>query len=126
MAYGGGKWTPPIMNKVLSGTYISFVSKARASNIFGERGYSAVGLSFDYGLDDEIITVEASDLQRESVALFGLEYTDNALLPLREMLKNAKTVYVYKLNSGGNKARATQGSMTVEACLLYTSPSPRD
>lgn len=113
MAYGGGKWTPPIMNKVLSGTYISFVSKDRASNIFGERGYAAVGLNFDYGQADELITVEASDLQKESLAMFGLEYTDKALMPLREMLKNAKTVYVYRLNGDGDKSSATQGSMTV-------------
>lgn len=33
MAYGGGTWNPPVQNKMLSGTYICFSSKARPSNI---------------------------------------------------------------------------------------------
>lgn len=116
MAYGGGNWNPPVQNKVLSGTYIAFSSKARPSNIFGERGFVACGLNLSFGLDDEIITIEPSDLQRDSLKLFGLEYTDKELLPLRELLANAKTAYVYRLNGGGEKASATvEGGLTLTA-----------
>lgn len=115
MAYGGGTWNPPVQNKVLSGTYICFSSKARPSNIFGERGFVACGLNLSFGLEDEIITVEPSDLQRESLELFGLEYTDKELLPLRELLAHAKTAYIYRLNGGGEKAKASLESLTITA-----------
>ena len=105
MAYGGGTWNPPVQNKMLSGTYICFSSKARPSNIFGERGFVACGLNLSFGLEGEIITVEPSDLQRESLELFGLEYTDKELLPLRELLAHAKTAYIYRLNGGGQRLR---------------------
>ena len=115
MAYGGGAWNPPVQNKVLSGTYICFSSKARPSNIFGERGFVACGLNLSFGLESEIITVEPSDLQRESLELFGLEYTDKELLPLRELLVHAKTAYIYRLNGGGEKAKASVESLTITA-----------
>lgn len=106
MAYGGGSWNPPIQNKELGGTYVAFSSKARPANIFGERGYMAVALNLDWGVGDEIITVEAQDLQKDSLALFCHQYTDDELMPLREALLNAKTVYVYRLNADGQKAKS--------------------
>lgn len=105
MAYGGGTWNPPIQNKELGGTYVSFTSKARPSNIFGERGFLAVAINLDWGAAEKIITVEAADLQKDSLALFGHQYTDEELMPLREALLHAKTVYVYRLNADGQKAK---------------------
>lgn len=115
MAYGGGTWNPPVQNKLLSGTYIAFSSKARPTNIFGERGYVACGLNLSFGAVGELITVEPSDLQRDSLKLFGLEYTDAELLPLRELLAHSKTAYVYRLNGDGQKATANAEQLTLTA-----------
>lgn len=115
MAYGGGTWNPPIQNKELSGTYIAFSSKARPTNIFGARGFVACGINLDWGMAEKLITVEPSDLQRDSLLLFGQEYTDEEILPIRELLAHAKTAYVYRLNAGGQKAKAVEDTMTVEA-----------
>lgn len=116
MAYGGGNWNVPIQNKVLSGTYVAFSSKARATNIFGERGLVACGLNLGFGVEDDLITIEPSDLQRDALRLFGVEYTDISLKPLRELLAHAKTAYIYRLNGGGVKANAT-----VESGLTLTA-----
>ena len=115
MAYGGGEWVVPIQNKQLPGTYIAFSSKARPTNIFGERGFVACGLNLGFGPENELITVEPSDLQRDSLKLFGLQYTDEELLPLRELLAHAKTAYIYRLNGGGEKAKAIVEGLTITA-----------
>lgn len=115
MAYGGGKWLPPIQNKRAPGTYIHFSSKARPTNIFGERGIVACGLEFDWGAENELLTVEPADLQKESYQLFGAGYTDPQLLPLRELLANARLAYIYRLNGGGEKATATVETLTATA-----------
>ncbi len=104
MAYGGGTWNPPIQNKELGGTYVSFTSKARPANIFGERGFLAFAINLDWGDGENLITVEPADLQKDSMALFGHFYTDKELMPLREALLHAKVVYVYRLNADGKKA----------------------
>lgn len=115
MAYGGGLWLPPIQNKIMPGTYMHFSSKARPTNIFGERGYVAFAMELPWGATDDLITVEPSDLQKESMELFGLEYTDKRLMSLREALKHAKVAHIYRLNGGGAKATGTEGTLNVES-----------
>lgn len=102
MALGGGTFLS--QNKVLPGAYINFVSAARASAEIGERGYAAVGLELDWGVEDKIFEVTGGDLQTNSQELFGYAYTSDKLRYLRELFLNAKTVYCYRLNGGGSKA----------------------
>jgi hypothetical protein len=59
MAYGGGTWL--FQNKVLPGTYINFVSLARAIVALADRGYVAMPLELDWGVDGEVFTVEATE-----------------------------------------------------------------
>ena len=47
MAYGGGTWL--FQNKVLPGTYINFVSLARAIVSLADRGYAAMAMELDWG-----------------------------------------------------------------------------
>ena len=105
MALGGGTFLT--QNKVLPGAYINFVSAAGASAALGERGYGAVALSLDWGREDEIMEISSSDFQRDSLVIFGYDYTSDKLLYLREMFLNARTLYVYRLNGGGTKASNT-------------------
>ena len=112
MALGGGNFV--VQNKILPGAYINFVSIPRPSNIFGDRGYAGLALDLDWG-DPLITTVEPDDLQKDSMKLFGYSYTDEALKPIRELLKHASTVYIGRLNGGGTKASATEGSLQVTA-----------
>ncbi len=102
MALGGGVWTT--QNKVLPGTYVNFTSIAKASATLSDRGFAAMPLMLDWGPDDAIFTVTNGDFQTDSLKVFGHAYTDKELLPLRELFQNAKTLYAYRLNSGGVKA----------------------
>ena len=105
MALGGGTFVT--QNKVLPGSYINFVSAARASATLADRGVGAIALELDWGKEDGIITVTNADLQKNSVKLFGYDYSAPELMPLRELMLNLTTLYVYRLNGGGTKASNT-------------------
>lgn len=93
-----------VQNKVLPGAYINFVSAARASATLGDRGTAAFPLSLDWGPENEVVTIENSEFQKGSLALTGYAYTADELRPLREIFANAKTLHLFRLNSGGAKA----------------------
>jgi len=104
MALGGGTFIS--QNKVLPGSYINFVSASRASAILSDRGYGAMPLELDWGVDDEIFTVESEDLKENALKIFGYDYTHDKLKGIRDLFKNLKTGYLFKLN-GGVKASNT-------------------
>lgn len=118
MAYGAlGGGTFLTQNKILPGSFINYISVPRASNLFTDRGYATIGLDLDWGADGEIITIEPGDLQTESLVTLGYDYTHEKMKPLREIMKGAKTLYLYRLNdNGGKKAQGTVGdTLTVVA-----------
>ena len=102
MALGGGMYTT--QNKVLPGAYINFVSAAKASATLGDRGTAAFPLSLSWGPEQTIVTIENSEFQKDSLALVGYAYTADEVQPLREIFANAKTLHLFRLNSGGSKA----------------------
>lgn len=102
MALGGG--TFQFQNKVLPGTYINFVSLSRANVDMVERGYIALPLELNWGKENEIITIEQSDFQKKSLEILGYDYTSEELKPLREVMKNAKTLYLFRLSKNAVKA----------------------
>lgn len=99
---GGGKFTK--QNKVLPGAYINTVSKAKSGANLSERGYVAIGMELDWGSDGKIITISSDEFRRDSLELLGFDLNSEKLKNLREIFKNAQTLYLYKLNSGGVKA----------------------
>lgn len=102
MGLGGGTFTT--QNKVLPGSYINFVSAARSSAQLSDRGYVAMALELDWGPDGEVFTVTAEDFQMESQRIFGYTYSHEKMKGLRDLFKNAKTLYAYRLNSGAKAA----------------------
>lgn len=105
MALGGGVFL--VQNKVLPGTYINFVSIAKASATLGDRGYVAMGLELDWGSENEVMTITNAEFQKNSTKLCGYDYGHDKLKDLRELFANAQTLYAYRLNSGGAKASNT-------------------
>ncbi len=93
-----------VQNKELPGTYINFVSAASASANLSERGIATMPLELDWGKDGEVFEVESGDFQKNSRKIFGYDYTHDKLKGLRDLFLNARTLYVYKLTSGGKKA----------------------
>ena len=105
MALGGGTFL--VQNKVLPGSYINFISAARASAVLSDRGVATMPLELDWGPDEEVFAVENSELQKDSVKIFGHAYTDEEMRPLRELFGSIRRAYLFKLNSGGEKAANT-------------------
>lgn len=102
MALGGGSFVT--QNKVLPGTYINFVSVASASPIISERGLATMPLELDWGIDNEVFEVTYDDMIKNSIKIFGYDYTHEKLKGLRDLFKNIRILYCYKLTSDGIKA----------------------
>ena len=98
MALGGGTFVT--QNKVLPGSYINFVSAAGTSNVFGERGTGAIGMSLDW-CDGTIHTVTKEDFQKNSLSIFGYGYGAEKLAWVRDFFKNGKTLIFAGLNTNG-------------------------
>lgn len=101
MALGGGTFIS--QNKKLPGTYINFASAQSASSSIGERGVAAMAIEMDWGKDEDIIEVTSENFAKNSLKIFGYDYSNEKLKGLRDLFKNIKKAYFYRLNSG-NKA----------------------
>ena len=95
---GGGNFL--VQNKVLPGSYINFVAATKATATLSDRGTVAMAIDMDWGADGEVVTVESADFQKDSLKIFGYDYTSDKLKGLRDLFLNAKTAYIYRLNSG--------------------------
>ncbi len=93
-----------VQNKELPGAYINFVSAASASANLSERGIATMPLELDWGKDGEVFEVESGDFQKNSMEIFGYEYTSDKLKGLRDLFLNTQTFYGYRLNGNGKKA----------------------
>lgn len=102
MALGGGTFT--VQNKELPGAYINFVSAASANAALSNRGIATMPLELDWGKENEVFEVTNEDFQENSLEIFGYEYSHEKLKGLRDLFLNTKTLYAYRLNSGGEKA----------------------
>lgn len=102
MALGGGVFLT--QNKVLPGSYINFVSAAKASASLSDRGIATMPLVLDWGKDEEVFEVTSVDFQKNSRDIFGYDYASDKLKGLRDLFLNAKTLFAYKLNKGEKAA----------------------
>lgn len=105
MALGGGTFIT--QNKVLPGSYINFISLAKASATLTDRGVVAMPLELDWGVENAVFEVTKADFQKNSLKIFGYDYTNEKLKGLRDLFMNIKTLYAYRLTSGGTKATNT-------------------
>lgn len=98
MALGGGTFVTK--NKVLPGAYINFISAKRATRSLSDRGIVAMPLELDWGIDEEVFQVTSDDFEKYSTKYFGYDYTHEKLKGLRDLFKNIRLGYFYKLNKG--------------------------
>lgn len=102
MANGGGTFLS--YNKVIPGAYINFVSASKATVNVSDRGFAAIAMELDWGVEGDIFKIENGDFQTDTLKLFGYDYTHEKMKPLRDLFMKAQTVYMYRLNGGGVKA----------------------
>ena len=96
-----------VQNKELPGAYINFVSKSAASATLSERGIATMPLELDWGVSGDIFEITNGDFQKNSMEIFGYEYTHEKLKALRDLFLNTQTFYGYRLNSEGKRASNT-------------------
>ena len=75
-------------------------------------------------------SVDSGQFQKESMKFFGYDFTNDDLKPLRDLFRNIRMGYFYRLNGGGAKAANTwqrrfipaQGAMTLPSLLNPMKP----
>ena len=102
MGLGGGTFIS--QNKILPGAYVNFVSAARASTELSDRGIATIPLALDWGSLGEVVEVSAAEFRERSLMLFGYGYDDEKLKCLRDLFRNTRTAYLYRLGSDGRVA----------------------
>ena len=101
MANGGGAFSS--MNKILPGAYINFVSVNTVGSELSERGVATIAMEMDWG-QSGMFAVTLPELKANALKLFGYNYTDSELKPVRELFRHAQKVWFYRLNTAGVKA----------------------
>ncbi|MGP3782464.1 phage tail sheath subtilisin-like domain-containing protein [Paenibacillus sp. 1A_MP2] len=105
----GGIWTR--QNKVRPGVYMNFESVGTATTALGERGTVTMAVPLSWGPSKQLVKVEAG---ADPFDALGYDITTAEMLPIREALKQAQKLLLYRLNTG-IKAIATSGNLTVTA-----------
>lgn len=105
----GGTWLE--QNKTRPGVYINFESTPKPLGVIGERGIVTMALPLSWGESKAVIAINAGE---DTTSLLGYAITAPQLLLVHEALKQAKTVLLYRLNTGA-KATAVSGSLTATA-----------
>lgn len=114
MARGQGTFTSGQYDKQGNGVFYSLTSQGREPIRIGDRGVVAVAMVLPWGFNT-ITNINANDLTLNATQLFGVSYGDKTLRPIRELLRNAKTLRLYNLNSGGAVAEVMLGACRVTA-----------
>lgn len=117
MALGGGTFVT--QNKTLPGAYINFVSTGNNVTM-GERGTCVLALPLSWGKTGEFIPIESGEYTAKAAGLLGYEATETALLLIGECMKRATKLLLWRADSGGEKATATVGELTVTALCTGT------
>lgn len=109
MPWGAGNYPDGVYNKEIPGTYINIKVNNYDYSNNSDRGYLACPIELPWGTDEDVIKITAEDYMLNSFKTFGYNPGDDELAFVEEMLKNASTLYLYRLNSGGEKAKGTFG-----------------
>lgn len=110
----GGTWKT--QNKVRPGAYINFESVPKPLMNIGTRGVATMPVAMNWGPEGEVIEVFSEDLVNgRSTAKIGYSGFDEESQLFRELLKGCYKAYLYRIDKGGTKAKATSDNLTVTA-----------
>lgn len=105
-------------NKVRPGAYINFAKSGTEVDLNSSRGIVAVGLPLSWGNNGEIINLSSDEMATgKSLAKVGVMTDDGSDTSkiLNAILTNANIAKIYRLDSGGLKAKVVIDDLTVEA-----------
>lgn len=93
-----------LQDQVLPGTYVSFVSTGSVHASMSERGVSALGLPLQWGAENELIVIDGEKASEQCPAYLGYPLSSPQMLAVREALRHATTLYLYRTDTGGTAA----------------------
>ncbi|GBG11341.1 hypothetical protein PAT3040_06142 [Paenibacillus agaridevorans] len=105
----GGNWT--VTNKTRPGVYVNFKNAPQPLGAVGERGVATLPAILPWGASKQLIAIEAGENTMDKL---GYPVSAPELLLVRETLKRAKTLLLYRVNEGV-KATATAGELVATA-----------
>lgn len=109
-------------SKIRPGAYVTFKSVSKAEITSGVRGIVAIPMELPWGDTANVIEVTAEEYVSGRVfEKLGINPTDAAAIPLREIFKNSAVALVGRLNTGAAKAKVevTLGSNKVTFEAIY-------
>lgn len=109
----GGSWT--VQNKIRPGAYINFEPMTVWSGTTQNRGVVTMPLFMDWGPERTVVTIESVSFWAGNMTALGYRVSENESILARECLRHCQKLLAYRLNSGGNRATATLGNLTVTA-----------
>lgn len=104
----GGTWTT--QNKVRPGAYVNVKSNGNVGTSVSITGVTTLPLPLDFGPEGQVVVVGGTT----DLTAFGYDLGSEKMLLLREALKQAATVLLYRVGSGA-KATVTEGPLTATA-----------
>lgn len=105
----GGTWTR--QNKVRPGAYLNFKSKKKETGMLGERGIATLPLILPFGPEKKVLEV---NIDTDLFQLIGIDINHDSALLIREALKRAGKVLIYRVNEGV-KAKIVHNGLAIEA-----------
>ncbi|MEC0234460.1 phage tail sheath family protein [Paenibacillus kribbensis] len=105
----GGTWVT--QNQKLPGVYINIETAPAPLGALGDRGVTSLPLSMSWGPSKTLIAIDAG---ADVSDVLGYDITDPKLILIKEALKNASRVLLYRLNTG-TKATVTVGNLVATA-----------
>lgn len=105
----GGYWVT--QNKIIPGAYINFTSDNQENITASDRGIVSMPLVQDWGAVKQFVLV---DYDTDFKAVLGYDILDPKVIFVKEVLKRAKYLLLYRINSGV-KASKAHGGLTVTA-----------
>lgn len=111
-------------NKIRPGAYINVTAEPKTSGAASDRGIVVLPLATGWG--EKFTKLNAGE---DTLLKLGYDLTSNKLLLVKEAMKNASKVYVYRLDDGSdeNKAKATIGdSSTLQVTAKYAGTRGND
>jgi len=105
----GGNWVT--QDGVIPGAFINFTTDTQESISLAEQGVATMPLVLKWGKVKEFVMI---DMNTNFMMVFGYDILDSELILMKEALKRAKYLLVYRISSG-LKASKTVDNLTATA-----------
>ncbi|MCM64444.1 phage tail sheath protein [Listeria monocytogenes] len=105
----GGMWKE--QDKVRPGAYVNVTTNDLVKQLDTVKGVVALPIELDFGPEKQVMAIKAED----DLLVWGYDLTQPQLILVKEALKRAKVVLLYRVNTGGKATITTGTSLAMTA-----------